>query len=233
MSADFVAHMEDVLDLYAEPYDPARPVVCFDETSTQLLGDARPPIPAKPRRPRREDYEYVKGGTRNLFLTCEPLTAPRQAQEAPCGDNGAAHQDGLRPADALAGGGGLPRGRGDSGGLGQSEHPSQSVVVRGVPGGGGPAHRPEAGIAPHAQAWQLAESCPEPAEGMAEIEFSVISRRCLGQRHPDEDSLCREVHALEQECNEARAIINWRFTTQDARTKLHRLYLPIPSVTIE
>ena len=69
-----MAHMEDVLDLYAEPYDPARPVVCFDETSTQLLADARPPIPAKPGRPRREDYEYVRGGTRNLFLTCEPLS---------------------------------------------------------------------------------------------------------------------------------------------------------------
>ena len=69
--------MEDVLDLYAEPYDPARPVVCFDETSTQLLADARPPIPAKPGRPRREDYEYVRGGTRNLFLTCEPLAGWR------------------------------------------------------------------------------------------------------------------------------------------------------------
>ena len=66
---------------------------------------------------------------------------------------------------------------------------------------------------------------------MAEIEFSVISRRCLGQRHPDEDSLCRGVHALEQERNEAQAIINWQFTTEDARTKLHRLYPSIPSVT--
>ncbi len=65
MSADFVAHMEDVLDLYAEPYDPAKPVVCFDETSTQLLADARPPIPAKPGRPRREDYEYVRGCVTN------------------------------------------------------------------------------------------------------------------------------------------------------------------------
>ena len=72
MSADFVAHMEDVLDLYAEPYDPARPVVCFDESSTQLLADARPPLPAEPGKPRREDYEYVRGGTRNLFLACEP-----------------------------------------------------------------------------------------------------------------------------------------------------------------
>ena len=72
VSADFVAHMEDVLDLYAEPYDPQRPVVCFGESSTQLLADSRPGLPRKPGKPRREDYEYVRGGTRNLFLTCEP-----------------------------------------------------------------------------------------------------------------------------------------------------------------
>ena len=64
---------------------------------------------------------------------------------------------------------------------------------------------------------------------MAEIEFSVISRRCLGQRRPDEVSLCREAHALDLERNEAQAIINWRFTTQDARTKLHRLYPLFPA----
>ena len=67
-----VAAMEDVLDLYAEPYDPQRPVVCFDETSTQLLADVREPLPAKPGRPRREDYEYQRVGTCNLFLACEP-----------------------------------------------------------------------------------------------------------------------------------------------------------------
>ena len=64
--------MEDVLDLYAEPYDPQRPVVCFDETSTQLLGETREPLPVRPGRPRRQDYEYVRAGTRNLFLSCEP-----------------------------------------------------------------------------------------------------------------------------------------------------------------
>ena len=69
VGGEFVAAMEDVLDLYAEPYDPQRPVVCFDETSTQLLADNRC---RKPGRPRREDYEYQRGGTRNLFLTCEP-----------------------------------------------------------------------------------------------------------------------------------------------------------------
>ena len=67
-----MAAMEDVLELYAEPYDPERPVVCFDETSTQLLADIRGPIPEAPGRPRRQDYEYHRRGTRNLFLTCEP-----------------------------------------------------------------------------------------------------------------------------------------------------------------
>ena len=72
VSSEFVAAMEDVLDLYVEPRDPERPVVCFDETSTQLLADVREPLPAKPGRPRREDYEYQRAGTRNLFLSCEP-----------------------------------------------------------------------------------------------------------------------------------------------------------------
>ena len=63
MSAEFVAHMEDVLDLYAEPHDPQRPVVCFDETSTQLLAEVREPLPAQPGRPRWEDYEYRREGT--------------------------------------------------------------------------------------------------------------------------------------------------------------------------
>ena len=78
MSAEFVAAMEDVLDLYAESYDPERPVVCFDETSTQLLAETRPPLPPEPGRPLRQDYEYRREGTRNLFLACEPLAGWRQ-----------------------------------------------------------------------------------------------------------------------------------------------------------
>ena len=94
-----MAHMEDVLDLYAQPYDPQRPVVCFDETSTQLLADTRPPLPAQPGRPARQDYEYRREGTRNLFLACEPMAGWR-----PRAGYGAAHHAGLRPPDALAGG---------------------------------------------------------------------------------------------------------------------------------
>ena len=72
VSADCVARMEDVLDLYAEPFDPQRLVLCFDETSTHLLADARPPLPEGPGQPRRADYEYRREGTRNLFLACKP-----------------------------------------------------------------------------------------------------------------------------------------------------------------
>ena len=72
MSGEFVARMEDVLDLYAEHYDPDRPVVCFDETSKQLVEDKTPPIPAKPGCVQQYDYEYIRNGTRNLFMFCEP-----------------------------------------------------------------------------------------------------------------------------------------------------------------
>ena len=75
--ANFVTNMEDVLDLYGEPHDPQRPVVCFDETSTQLLAETRPPLPPRPGRPLRQDYEYRREGTRNLFLVCEPLAGWR------------------------------------------------------------------------------------------------------------------------------------------------------------
>ena len=211
MSADFLAHMEDVLDLYAEPYDPKRPVVCFDETSTQMLSDARPPLPAEPGQPMREDYEYRREGTRNLFLACEPLAGWRHVAVT-----ARRHHSGLRPPDALAGGRGLSGCPGGSSGFGQSEYPSQGVAVPGVPGGGGAAHRQEAGVSLHVQARQLAQ--------YGGNRFSIFSRSCLKQRLPDEESLCREVHALELERNEAQARINWRFSIQDARTKLHRLY---------
>ena len=203
--------MEDVLDLYAEPYDPERPVVCFDETSTQLLADLTPPIPAKPGRPMRQDYEYLRAGTRNLFLTCEPragwrhvaVTGRRTMQDF-------AHQMRWLVDEAYP------------------DIPVVRLVLDNLN-----THRAASlyETFPAAEARRIAQRLEfhyTPKHGswlnMAEIEFSVLSRSCLGQRLPDEETLCREVAALVGERNAARIIINWRFSIQDARTKLHRLY---------
>ena len=211
MSADFVAHMEDVLDLYSEPYDPQRPVVCFDETSTQLLADARDPLPAEPGQPRREDYEYVRGGTRNLFLFIEPLAGWRHLEvtERRTAED-FAHQMRWLVDEAYP------------------DIPVVRLVLDNLN-----THRMASlyQTFPAEEARRIAKRLEfhyTPKHGswlnMAEIEFSVFSRSCLGQRLPDEESLWREVRALAQERNQAQARINWRFGIQDARTKLHRLY---------
>ena len=77
LDAEFLARMEDLLDLYAKPYDAAEPVVCFDEKSVQLLGEVREPLPASASHPARHDYEYVRGGTANLLVALEPLAGWR------------------------------------------------------------------------------------------------------------------------------------------------------------
>ena len=219
VSAEFVAHMEDVLDLYAEPYDPRRPVVCFDETSTQLLADTRPPLPAQPGRPARQDYEYRRKGTRNLFLACEPLAGWRQVAVT----ERRTMQDFAQQTRWLV-----------------DEAYPEVPVVRVVLDN--PVSSTGQALNTHRMA-SLYETFPEPEArqiakrlefhythkhgswlNMAEIEFSVLSRCCLKQRVPDEPTLRREVQALVTERNVARATIDWRFNTQDARIKLHRLY---------
>ena len=211
MSAEFVAHMEDVLDLYAEPYDPQRPVVCFDETSTQLLADTRPPLLAQPRRPARQDYEYRREGTRNLFLACEPKAGWRQVAVT----ERRTMQDFAHQMRWLV-----------------DEAYPEVEVVRVVLDNLN-THRTASlyETFPAAEARRIAKRLEfhyTPKHGswlnMAEIEFSVLSRCCLKQRVPDEPALRREVQASVTERNVARATINWRFSIQDARSKLHRLY---------
>ena len=203
--------MEDVLDLYAEPYDPDRPVVCFDETSTQLLAEVREPLPAQPGRPRRQDYEYRRGGTRNIFLTCEPLagwrhlaiTERRTMQDF-------AHQ--MRWLVDVA-------------------YPDATVVR--VVLDNLNTHRMASlyETFPPVEARRIVKRLefhhtPKHASwlNMAEIEFSALSRACLKGRNPDADALQRQITAYETERNSAGVTINWRFSTQDARSKLHRLY---------
>ena len=203
--------MEDVLDLYAQPYDAQRPVVCFDETSTQLLGEARPPIPAQPGQAQRYDYEYQRQGTRNLFLFCEPkrgwrhvaITQQRTREDF-------AHQmrwlvDQAYPA--------IPVVRVVLDNL-NTHRPASLYQAFPPPEARRIAQRLEFHYTPKHGSWL----------NMAEIEFSVFGRCILHRRIPSEDALEREVQALEQERNTASATINWRFSTEDARTKLHRLY---------
>ena len=209
--ANFVANMEDVLDLYAEPYDPQRPVVCFDETSTQLLAETRPSLPPRPGLPLRQDYEYRGEGTGNLFLACEPLTGWRQVavtQRRTMRDS--AHQMRWLVDEAYP------------------ETPVVRVVMDNLN-----THRPASlcETFPAAEARRIAKRLEfhyTPKHGswlnMAEIEFSVLSRSCLKQRLPDDEALQGEVQALVRERNAAGASIHWKFNTQDARSKLHRLY---------
>ena len=206
-----MANMEDVLDLYEEPHDPERPVVCFDETSTQLLAETRPPLPPRPGRPRRQDYEYRREGTRNLFLACEPLAGWRHVAVTQRRTmNDFAHQMRWLVDEAYP----------------------EAQVVRIVLDNLN-THRPASLYEsfPAAEARRIVKRLEfhyTPKHGswlnMAEIEFSVLARSCLKQRLTDEAALRREIEALVRERNAAQAIINWRFNTQQARTKLHRVY---------
>ena len=218
MSAEFVANMEDVLDLYAEPYDPQRPVVCFDETSTQLLAETRPALPPRPGLPLRQDYEYRREGTRNLFLACEPLAGWREVAVT----ERRTMQDFARRMRWLV-----------------DEAYPEAEAVRVVLDNLNTHRRASLyETFPAEEARRIARRLEfhyTPKHGswlnMAEIEFSVLSRSCLKQRLSGEEALRREVDALVKERNAARATINWRFNTRDARTKLHRLYPSIPNMT--
>ena len=206
-----MANMEDVLDLYAEPYDPQRPVVCFDETTTQLLAETRPALPPRPGLPLRQDYEYRREGTRNRFLACEPLAGWREVAVT----EWRTMQDFARRMRWLA-----------------DEAYPEAEVVRVVLDNLNTHRRASLyETFPAEEARRIARRLEfhyTPKHGswlnMAEIEFSVLSRSCLKQRLSGEEALRREVDALVKERNAARATINWRFNTRDARTKLRRLY---------
>jgi hypothetical protein len=117
VSAEFVAAMEDVLEVYAEPYDPTRPKVNFDETTTQLSKETRQPLPAQPGRPQRYDDEYERNGTRHLFLFVEPPAGRRHVQVT-----GQRTQRDFAHAMQWLVDEGYPRGHGDSRRVGQSQY---------------------------------------------------------------------------------------------------------------
>jgi len=203
--------MEDVLDVYIRPDDPARPVVCFDETSRQLLGDVAAPLPPAPGRPAREDAEYVRGGVANLFLACEPLRGWRQVTVS----DRRARADFAHCIKELV----------------DVHYPQAERIVLVMDNLNihSPASLYEA--FPPTEAKRLADKLEihhTPRHGswlnMAEIELGVLQRQCLDRRLGDRARLEREVAAWAARRNAATATIAWRFTTADARIKLRRLY---------
>jgi hypothetical protein len=203
--------MEDVLEVYHRPHDPDRPVVCLDETSKQLIAETRVPIPAKPGRPKRDDYEYERNGTANLFMMFAPLEGWRHVEVTD-------RHTAVDYAQILKD-------------LSDKHFPnvSQIVLVQDNLNTHKPASLYEA--FPAAEARRLVERFEwhyTPKHGswldMAESELGVVTSQCLDRRIPDKQTLIEEVAAWEDDRNKNHAKADWQFTTADARIKLKRLY---------
>jgi hypothetical protein len=209
-SAEFVCHMEDVLEVYCRPADPRRPVVCLDELSRQLVGEIRTPLPPRPGQAGRYDCEYVRHGTANLFMAFEPLGGWREVQATDRRQRG----DWARFVRSLVDG--------------RYRDADKVVLVMDQLNIHSPASLYEA-FAP-AEAKRVADRLEirhTPKHGswlnMAEIELSALSRD-LPDRMGDRETLEHHVDAWQRRRNAARTKAEWRFTTADARIKLRKLY---------
>lgn len=203
--------MEDVLEVYKQPYDPNRPLVCIDEMPKQLLMDIQEPLPMQPGIPERFDYEYKRGGVADLFMLFEPLAGKRhieitdQRRRVEWAEVMRIVADELYP-----------------------EAEKIVVVLDNLN-----THVLAAfylAFEPH-EARRLVERFElhyTPKHGswlnMAEIEFSALVRQCLDRRIPDKDTLICEVKAWQDQRNSEVIKVHWQFTTADARTKLRSLY---------
>jgi hypothetical protein len=203
--------MEDVLDVYHRPPDPARPLVCLDETSRQLLADTRPPLPAAPGHPARHDPEYVRGGVVNCFLVIAPLQGWREVQVSD-------HRTRIDWAHCVRD-------------LVDVHFPEAERIVLVMDQLN--THSPASLYVafPPDEAKRLADRLEihyTPKHGswlnMAEIELSVLQRQCLDQRFPDRAAMVQEVGAWITARNLAHATIDWQSTRAAARTNLKRLY---------
>ena len=202
--------MEDVLDTYTQPYDPGVPVVCFDEKSYQLLDHVREPLPPVPGAPARVDHEYKRCGTVNFFVTVEPLTGQRTVTVTERRGNA----EFTAQLQAL-----------------QRRYPDATkirLVLDQLS-----THSPAAlyqYLAPD-DARRLARRfewvyTPKHASwlNMAELEWSVLQRQCLGQRLASKEAVERELLAWQTQRNAQSIPVSWQFGTLLARTKLKRHY---------
>ena len=203
--------MEDVLAVYLRPRDADFPLVCFDEASKQLIADTREPIPMKPGRPARADYEYERNGTANLFMFFAPLEGWRHIKVT-------GRRTAVDYAHALKD-------------LADKHFPKvkKIVLVQDNLNTHKPASLYEA--FPPAEARRLVERFEwhySPKHGswlnMAESELGILSNQCLDRRIPDQKTMSKEIAAWEKDRNKHHAKADWQFTTEDARIKLKHLY---------
>jgi hypothetical protein len=212
-SAAFVWRMEAVLDLYEEPYDEKRPVVCFDERPCQLLAEVREPLAGKPGCLERRDHEYERRGTAHVSMAFEPLTGWRRTSvtERRRGREFAEEVRRLVEED-------YPRAERVRLVLDDLSTHSAAAFYETFP--------PE--VARHLTRRVEFVYTPVASLGswlnMVEIEISVLARQCLKRRIPDIETLGREVSAWCEARNRSKASVEWRFTAEDARTKLRKLY---------
>jgi len=203
--------MEDVLEVYHRPYDEKRPLVALDEASKQLVGEVVQPLPPEPGQPERFDYEYVRNGTANLFMVSEPLLGWRSVRVTQ-------RRTAKDFAEVLRW-------------LVEDVHADAEKVVLVLDNLNTHKVASLYEAFPPEQARRIAERLEihhTPKHGswlnVAEIELSVLTRQCLDRRIGTAAELEREVAAWEEDRNERAVEVRWRFTTADARIKLHRLY---------
>lgn len=209
-NAEFVAAMENVLDVYHRPLDKDYPVVCMDETPRQLIRHTRTPIPACSGHPEREDYEYERCGVCNVFMANEPLAGRRITKVT---ERKTRKDWALFLQDIAL----------------QYEDAKRITLVMDnlnthTPGSLYEAFPPEQAKA----LWDRFEFVYTPKHGswlnMAEIELNVMVGQCLNRRIESIDLMTREVAAWQARRDKERAKVNWQFKTAEARIKLKRLY---------
>jgi len=202
--------MEQVLDIYERPYDPRRPVVCFDERPCQLLGHVLMPIPMKPGRVEREDYHYKRNGTCVVLMAVEPLAGRRMVNVT----RQKTKKDYARFMQALS-----------------ESYPKAERIV--LVQDNLNTHNPSSFYEafPAAEAFALAQRfemvyTPKKASwlNMAEIELSALSKQCLDRRIAEMRTLTSQVHSWTTRRNRLKVAIRWNFTKNDAREKLNRFY---------
>jgi len=207
--------MERVLDVYKRPFDPLHPVVCMDESPKQLIGEVRPPVPASPGQPAKQDYEYRRVGVCNIFLACEPLAGKRLVTIT----ERKTKRDWAVFLELIAGH--------------YCNADKITLVMDNLnthePGALYEAFPPEKAKA----LWDRFEFVYTPKHGswlnMAEIELNVLTGQCLNRRIDDIEVVRKEVNAWQKHRNNRQAKVNWQFTTKDARIKLSRLYPTLES----